>query len=96
MTAVNGSVTGRDGYVVMGALGYAIEAIGRLPERWQESSIRDDMIKLLAAMSDYPDFYRLTARSHLQRRYLTVKNGQLVLKDPEPCVIVNLDSVRQA
>jgi len=93
MTAVNGSVTGRDGSVMMGALGYAIEAIGRLPERWQESSIRDDMIKLLAAMSDYPDFYRLTARSHLERRYLTVRDGQLVIADPTPCVVVGIDGV---
>ena len=62
MTAINVSgarrtdrfpnVTGRDNYILMQALGYAIEAIGRLPERWQERSNREDMIELLAAMSD--------------------------------------------
>jgi hypothetical protein len=95
MTAVNGGVTGRDGYILMQALAYAIEAIGRLPERWQEWSNREDMIKLLTAMSDDPDFYRLGARSHLERRGMTMKNGQRVLNDPEPCVIVKLDSVRR-
>jgi hypothetical protein len=103
MTAINVSgarridrcpnVTGRDNYILMQALGYAIEAIGRLPERWQEWSNREDMIKLLAAMSDNPDFYRLVARAHLERRGLIMKDGQLVLKDRPPGVVVGMDGV---
>jgi hypothetical protein len=36
----------RDRYIIKMALAYAIEAIDRLPKRWQ-SSVRDDMLKLL-------------------------------------------------
>ena len=103
MTAINVSgarrtdrfpnVTGRDNYILMQALGYAIEAIGRLPERWQERSNREDMIKLLAAMSDNPEFYRLVARAHLQRRGLTMKDGELVIADLKPGVVVGMDGV---
>jgi hypothetical protein len=96
MTAVAaGSVTGRDNYIMMNALAYAIEAISRLPEQWQERSDQKDMIALLDAMSDEADFYRIGARGHLQRRGTTMKNGQRVLNDPEPCVIVRLDGVRR-
>jgi hypothetical protein len=90
-----GSVTGRDRYTMMNALAYAIEAISLLPEQWQERSNQKDMIALLDAMSGEADFYRIGARGHLQRRGVTVKNGQLVLKDLEPSVVVNLDSVRR-
>jgi hypothetical protein len=90
-----GSVTGRDRYIILNALAYAIEAISRLPEQWQERSDQSDMIALLDAMTDEADFYRVGARGHLQQRGITVRNGQLVLKDPEPCVIVRLDSVRR-
>jgi hypothetical protein len=96
MTAVAASsVTGRDRYIMMNALAYAIEAISRLPEQWQERSDQTDMIALLDAMTAEADFYRIGARGHLQQRGTTVKNGQLVVKDPEPCVIVRLDSVRR-
>jgi len=57
------SVTGRDNYIIMSALAYAIEAIDRLPQRWQEWSDQKDMIALLDAMSDQPDFYRIGART---------------------------------
>jgi hypothetical protein len=69
-----GSVTGRDNYIMMNALAYAIEAISRLPEQWQERSDQMDMIALLDAMSDEADFYRIGARGHLQCRGTTVKN----------------------
>jgi hypothetical protein len=86
-------VTGRDNYILMQALGYAIEAIARLPEQWQERSDRKDMIMLLAALSDDPEYYRLIARAHLERRGLTVKDGQLVLRDRQPGVVVGMDGV---
>jgi hypothetical protein len=96
MTAVvAGSVTGRDNYIIMNALAYAIEAISRLPERWQERSDQKDMIALLDAMSDQPDFFRIGARGHLQRRGTTMKDGQRVLNELEPCVVVRLDGVRR-
>ena len=51
------------------------------------------MIKLLAAMSDNPEFYRLVARAHLQRRGLTMKDGELVIADLKPGVVVGMDGV---
>jgi hypothetical protein len=96
MTAVAaGSVTGRDNYIIMNALAYAIEAIDRLPQRWQEWSDQKDMIALLDAMSDQPDFYRIGARGHLQRRGTTIKDGKRVLKELDPCVVVSLDGARR-
>jgi hypothetical protein len=87
------NVTGRDYSILVKALAYAIEAIDRLPQRWQERSDQKDMIALLDAMSDQPDFYRIGARGHLQRRGTTMKNGKRVLNEPEPCVVVSLESV---
>jgi hypothetical protein len=43
------SITGRDGYLVLQALAYAIETIAALPDRYQEWSNREDMKCLLAA-----------------------------------------------
>jgi hypothetical protein len=94
-TVTSSSVTGRDRYIIVNALAYAIEAIDRLPQRWQERSDQKDMIALLDAMSDQPDFFRIGARGHLQRRGTTMKNGKRVLNEPETCVVVNLDSVRR-
>ena len=42
-------VTGRDGYIMIQALCYAIAAIERLPEHRQEGSNHADMIELLHA-----------------------------------------------
>ena len=44
------SITGRDGYIVCKALCYAIEAIARLPEKWQELSDAEDMKLIRDAM----------------------------------------------
>jgi hypothetical protein len=96
MTAVAaGSVTGRDNYIIISALAYAIEAIDRLPQRWQEWSDRRDMIALLDAMSDQPDFFRVGARGHLLRRGTTMQDGKRVLNELDPCVVVRLDGVRR-
>ena len=64
------NITDRDGYIIMKALAYAIEAIDRLPKRWQEVSDRDDMETLLMYCSDDPttvEQLRNGARSHLNR-----------------------------
>jgi hypothetical protein len=62
------NITGRDGPVIAKALAYAIEAIGRLPDRWQEKSDREDMLKLLNAVSgDIGDMFRFAARYRLDR-----------------------------
>jgi hypothetical protein len=96
MTSVSaGCVTGRDHHIMMNALAYAIEAIGRLPRRWQEASDREDMIALLNDMSSLANFYRVGARGHLLQRGTTIKNGKRVLNEPEACVVVSLDSVRR-
>lgn len=59
------NITGRDTDVVRKALAYAIEAIDRLPQRWQESSDRDDMVMLLEALGD-AELHRYDARLHLK------------------------------
>ena len=93
MTAVNHSVTGHDEHIMMNALAYAIEAIDRLPKRWQEGSDQEDMIALLNAMSNLANFYRVGARGHLLQRGTTIKNGQRVLKELPPCVVIGIDGV---
>jgi hypothetical protein len=85
------SLTGRDDYIMMKALAYAIEAIGRLPERWQEASDQKDMIELLNSTSNAPDFYRVGARGHLCQRGTTLKDGRLVVRDPEPGIVVSMN-----
>jgi hypothetical protein len=68
------TLTGRDRLIICKALGYAIEAIGKLPPEWQEASDREDMILLLIHLSkdQLPvSFYISTAKRHLeQRKYL--------------------------
>jgi hypothetical protein len=96
MTAVTAdSVTGRDGSILVKALAYAIEAIDRLPQQWQEWSDQREMIALLNAMSDQPDFFRIGARGHLLRRGTTMQDGKRVLNELDPCVVVRLDGVRR-
>ena len=79
------NVTGRDGYLVRKALAYAIETIEGLPKRWQEQSDQQQMLRLLEAMTDSyaAQRFRICARSHIKRRGLTVKFGELVLADRE-------------
>jgi hypothetical protein len=79
MIRIEEEITGRDGYILRKALAYAIVAVERLPERWQERSDREDMIRLLAAIGD-GEFYLLTARAKLERRGLTSKDGRLALR----------------
>src|SRR5712664_3734835 len=68
--------SGRDGYIQMQALAYAIEAIELLPRQWQEYSNQQDMIALLEASAVDADLYRLFARAKLQQRGVMNKNGQ--------------------
>ena len=44
-------ITGRDSYIIVKALAYAIEAIDRLPFDAQERSDREDMIALLERLA---------------------------------------------
>ena len=87
------NVTGRDGHIMRKALAYAIEAIGKLPPRWQEASDRDDMIRLLDAMGG-GGRQRTVARGHLERRGTTVRGGHLVVREPDPGIVVPLDGGR--
>lgn len=62
------NITGRDRYVLVKALVYAIAAIDSRPSDQQERSDRDDMARLLEAMC--PDEGQrqaldLTVKSHL-------------------------------
>jgi hypothetical protein len=43
------NITGRDGYIIQKALAYAVAVIPWLPQEYQESSDRDDMLDLLRA-----------------------------------------------
>jgi hypothetical protein len=65
-------ITGRDGYIMMKALAYAIEAIESLPMRWQEVNDKDDMKLLLDAYAgsnlsgtNRVNYHRTEARKHL-------------------------------
>jgi hypothetical protein len=84
------NVTGRDGHIMRKALAYAIEAIGKLPLQWQEASDREDMVLLLGAMGD-GDHHRMVARGHLERRGTTVTGGRVVVREPDPGIVVPLD-----
>jgi hypothetical protein len=82
------NITGRDGFIIRKALAYAIEAIESLPKCWQERSDTDEMIQLLNAATADPDYFRIVARSHLERRGIEVKNARIVLAKREPGVVV--------
>jgi hypothetical protein len=69
------NITGRDHYIICKALAYAITAIERLPDRWQEASDKEDMRRLLAAMTEDPNHYFISARAHLERRGVTLEQG---------------------
>ncbi len=81
-----GNITRRDGYIMRKALAYAIEAIARLPEEWQEMSDREDMIEILETITTPPEveFHRVSVRSKLEQRGLTIVDGKMVLMDREP------------
>jgi hypothetical protein len=87
------SITGRDDYIIVKALAYDIEAIGRLSDPWQEASDRDDMLRLLLAMTKnefHADCYRLDALGHLECRGNTIRDGYLVVARHQPGVVVPL------
>ena len=89
------SITERDGDIIAKALAYAIEAIDRLPEAWQEAeaSDRDHMLMLLqhfARPAQVAGDFRMTARAKLSRRGLRFENGELVLAPREPATVVPL------
>jgi hypothetical protein len=65
--ATRANVTGRDGYILGLALAYAILAIERLPERWQQGSDAENMRQLLDHLTERADFFISIARGHLQR-----------------------------
>jgi len=81
-------ITGRDHWLLCKALAYAIETIGRLPKRWQERSDRQDMIKLLDALSASPDYFRTGARSHIERRGVKLVAGRMEVADRDPAGVV--------
>jgi hypothetical protein len=78
---VGRGVTGRDGYLTLQALAYAIETIDRLPPRWQEWSNMLDMIDLLDMLTPHADEFRLEARGHIEQRGTVRINGKPVLAE---------------
>jgi hypothetical protein len=64
-------VTGHDGYILRLALGYAIITIGGLPETQREESNAQDMLALLRAMTNQPDFYLNNAQRHIDGVWVT-------------------------
>jgi len=61
-------ITAREHYVTCLAYAYAIEAIERLPKRWQEWSDKEDMVVLLNKMTTKglpATFFREEARRHM-------------------------------
>jgi hypothetical protein len=78
------SITGRDGYIVMRALGYAIVAIGMQLPRWQEWSDRADMLRILEEWESVPDssYFITNAAAHLQHHDVPVDDGKLILAEP--------------
>ena len=93
-------ITGRDFSIVNKALAYAILAIERLPDKWQEASDAADMRKLLEARvgKDFADnFLFPMARGHLERRGVEGLNpdsegyaSALKVKDRNPDNVVPL------
>ena len=61
-------VTGRDRYILIKALVYAIAAIDNRPASQQERSDRDDMARLLASL--WPDKEQRDALDQLARAHL--------------------------
>ena len=62
------SITGRDGYIMAKAFAYAIEAIERLPDEWQEWGDKQDMKLLLNTFQPgIVEHVRTEARRHLEQ-----------------------------
>ena len=75
-------ITGRDSYIILKALAYASITIERLPDAFQERSDRMDMIAILnATAGESANYFLTTARSHIERRGITVEDGQIALAD---------------
>jgi hypothetical protein len=88
---MSNSVTGRDHAAICKALAYAIVAIERLPDLWQEWSDKEDMRALLDVIAGKDrDYYITTARAHLERRGVAIENGQLVPGPRESGAVVTL------
>ena len=71
----------RNNVIIMKALAYAIVAIERLPEQWQEWGDKEDMRALLDAMAGsaiYHDHFITEARGFLERRGFAMEDGRLV------------------
>lgn len=65
---VPASVTGRDGYLVLQALAYAIATIDELPVDRQERSNREQMLQLLDTWGRSDPYYLENARRHISGR----------------------------
>jgi hypothetical protein len=65
---VPASVTGRDGYLVLQALAYAITTIEGLPEDRQEYSNKEQMKRLLDIWSRSDPYYLDNAQCHISGR----------------------------
>jgi hypothetical protein len=89
------SITGRDHYVICKAPAYAITAIERLPDEWQEASDKEDMRRLLGAMTKDQSYYFTSARSHLERRGVTVEQGKLRVADRPDGPVVDFPGDRK-
>jgi hypothetical protein len=85
------NITGRDHSTICKALAYAIVAIERLPDEWQEWSDKEDMGKLLEARcpDEYTrNHYITVARSHLERRGVAIEDGKMVVAPRDPVTVV--------
>ena len=80
MTESKSDITGRDMYIVLQALAYAIETIERLPPECQEASEMEDMKALLSALCgpEQAAKYRTNAKRHLLRA------EGITVTDPDP------------
>lgn len=65
---VPASLTGRDGYLVLQALAYAITTIEALPEDWQERSNAEQMKQLLDSWGRSNPYYIENAQRHISGR----------------------------
>jgi len=74
------NLTGRDDYIIIKALAFAIITIERLPERWQPWSDLQDMRKLLFALAGdyYAELCLTEAQGTIERRGIHLgPNGKI-------------------
>jgi hypothetical protein len=62
------NVTGRDGYIIMRALIFAIAIIDRLPQDEREVGDRDDMMRLLNHVLQDDDSWRISEQDRIARK----------------------------